>query len=158
DLLREFDDARAARELVAARRALHDFAPRVERARSAHERAVAEAGSTQRAVERGGVLRRRGDRDERGGFRRRAHHRSATWKARSVQLSAAPRAMAKGKMNAGIARRVWRPRSRTIMKKFAIQGMNSVMTTPATPPGPGSSRPASAMWYRPAAPKSRRRN
>ena len=43
-----------------------------------------------------------------------------------------PTATAKGRTNAATARAVRAPRSLTIMKKFAMQGMNSVIVTAAT--------------------------
>ena len=47
-------------------------------------------------------------------------------------------------MNAATASAVRQPRSFTIMKKFAMQGMNSVMVTEATRACTASRRPSRA--------------
>src|SRR5678815_5780709 len=95
----------------------------------------------QRAVEGGGVGGAL-DRHE-GGLER--VHRSVTCSASSSQWSTPPTARENGKMKAAAARPNFQPRSLTIMKKLAMQGMKSVITTTATRTWTGLRVPAWAM-------------
>src|SRR5262245_64626995 len=108
---------------------MDDLAAPPQRAGSADETRVGEAPSAQRAAEPSG-----------GG---RGHVRRPGKRRRNA-FSSAPTATANGNTNAAMARPVRQPRSFTIIKKFATQGMNSVTVVTATTTWTGSRRPARA--------------
>ena len=74
----------------------------------------------------------------------RVVHEKLTPAARSTKLRAAATATAKGTMKAATASAVRQPRSFTIIRKLATQGMNRVMATVATSTCTPSSRPSAA--------------
>src|SRR6266542_2513433 len=147
-------------ELKAAVGALDQVASVRHRAGAADPTPVPEARSAERARENGSGVREGGKRPERIPRRRggRAAHLRFTEKAVRAQWTAAPAPSAKGVMNAAIATAVFQPRSLTIMKKFAIHGMKSVIVTMETTICSAESFPWRASSKSPAAPKSRRRN
>ena len=118
------------RELKAAVGAFHEIAPRRNRTGAADLPAVRKAASAQSADEQGaGGCRRRHLPEGHLSRRPVGVHRSGTENAVSAQWTKAPAPSAKGVMKAAIASAVFQPRSLTIMKKLAMQGMKSVIVT-----------------------------